>query len=46
MTLEADSNEASRIAGEALRLETIDMVGPTATPDDGYKVGLEACARS
>jgi hypothetical protein len=39
VTLEADNNEAAVIAGEALRLETIDIVGPTGTPDDGYKVG-------
>jgi Family of unknown function (DUF6519) len=38
VTLEADSNEASAIAGEALRLETIDVIGPAGTPDDGYKV--------
>jgi hypothetical protein len=41
VTLEADGNEASRIASEALRLETIDLVGPAATPDDGYKLGLD-----
>jgi hypothetical protein len=39
VTLEADSNEATIIADEALRLETIDVVGPTGTPDNGYKVG-------
>jgi hypothetical protein len=39
VTLEADSNESSLIASEALRLETIDVIGPTGTPDDGYKVG-------
>lgn len=39
VTLEADNNEAATIASEALRLETIDVVGPTGTPDDGYKVG-------
>jgi hypothetical protein len=42
VTLEADVNEASRIAAEALRLETIDLVGPAATPDNGYQVGLDA----
>jgi hypothetical protein len=42
VTLEADGNEANRIASEALRLETIDLVGPAATPDDGYKLGLDA----
>ena len=38
VTLEADVNEAALIEGEALRLETIDIVGPAGTPDDGYKV--------
>ena len=45
VTLEADNNEAAIIAGEALRLETIDIVGPTGTPDDGYKVGARQRAR-
>lgn len=39
VTLEADVNEAASLAGEALRLETIDIIGPAGTPDDGYKVG-------
>jgi hypothetical protein len=39
VTLEADNNEAALIASEALRLETIDIVGPTGTPDNGYAVG-------
>jgi hypothetical protein len=38
VTLEADVNEAGAIALETLRLETLDIVGPTGTPDDGYKV--------
>ena len=42
VTLDGDGNEASRIASEALRLETIDIIGPAGTPDDGYKVGLDA----
>src|SRR5262245_24137611 len=45
VTLEADGNEASRIGSEALRLETIDLVGPAATPDDGYKLGLDASGK-
>jgi hypothetical protein len=45
VTLEADGNEASRIASEALRLETIDLIGPAATPDDGYKLGLDASGK-
>ncbi len=38
VTLEADVNEAGVIALETLRLETLDIVGPTGTPDDGYRV--------
>jgi hypothetical protein len=38
VTLDADVNEAQEIAGEILRTETIDIVGPSGTPDDGYKV--------
>ena len=38
VTLEADINEAGAIALETLRLETLDIIGPTGTPDDGYKV--------
>ena len=38
VTLEADVNEAGAIALETLRLETLDIVGPTGTPDDGYAV--------
>ena len=39
VTLEADNNEAAAIADEALRLETIDVVGVTGTPDNGYAPG-------
>jgi hypothetical protein len=39
VTLEADNNEAATLASEALRLETIDIIGPSGTPDDGYGVG-------
>ena len=38
VTLEADVNEQASIAGEALRLETIDIIGPAGTPDNGYEV--------
>jgi hypothetical protein len=38
VTLEADGNEAQRIAAENVRLETLDVVGPCGTPDDGYAV--------
>jgi hypothetical protein len=39
VTLEADNNEAAALAGEALRLETIDIIGPTGALGDAYKVG-------
>jgi hypothetical protein len=39
VTLEADNNEASILEVEALRLETIDIIGPAGTPDNGYAVG-------
>jgi hypothetical protein len=38
VTLEADANEAAKLASEALRHETIDIVGPAGTPDQGYTV--------
>jgi hypothetical protein len=42
VTLEADVNEQAVIASEALRLETIDIIGPTGTPDNGYLVFVDA----
>jgi Family of unknown function (DUF6519) len=42
VTLEADVNEEAVIASEALRYETIDIVGPTGTPDNGYLVSVDA----
>ena len=42
VTLEADVNEQAVIASEALRLETIDIIGPTGTPDNGYLVSIDA----
>ena len=42
VTLEADVNEQTVIASEALRLETIDLIGPTGTPDNGYLVSVDA----
>lgn len=38
VTLDADVNEQAALASEALRIETIDLVGPAGTPDNGYKV--------
>ena len=40
VTLEADWNEASQIASEELRKETLDFVGPCGTPDNGYEILL------
>jgi hypothetical protein len=40
VTLEADTNEGSSIAGDSLRLETIDIVGPAAALKDGYLPGI------
>jgi hypothetical protein len=39
VTLEADNNEAEMLSSEALRLETIDIIGPQGTPDNGFAVG-------
>jgi hypothetical protein len=36
----ADWNEAQEIAGDELRKETLDFVGTTGTPDDGYRIGF------
>lgn len=38
VTIEADTNEASAIANAERRAELVDVVGPSGTPDDGYKV--------
>ncbi|WP_295386949.1 DUF6519 domain-containing protein [uncultured Thiodictyon sp.] len=40
VTLEADVNEAQRLGSEALRRQTLDVVGTCGTPDDGYAVVL------
>lgn len=42
VTLEADVNEQALIAGEALREDTIDIVGPAGTPDNGYQVLVDS----
>jgi Family of unknown function (DUF6519) len=36
--LEADGNEATRLAETQLRENVIDIVGPSGTPDDGYRI--------
>jgi Family of unknown function (DUF6519) len=38
VTLEADWNEAQQIASEEQREELLDLIGPSGTPDDGYRV--------
>src|SRR5262249_24554681 len=38
VTVEADWNEQQLIDGEELREETLDIVGPAGTPDDGYRI--------
>lgn len=43
VTLEADANEAVAIADEAFRDETVDIIGPAGTPDNGYAVGSGKC---
>jgi hypothetical protein len=40
--LEADSNEASRLAAERLLKESAEIIGLTGTPDDGYRVSAGA----
>jgi len=39
VTLEADNNESVTLQSEALRHETIDIVGPLGTPDKGFALG-------
>jgi hypothetical protein len=38
VTLEADWNEAELISKEETREEALDFVGPSGTPDDGYRI--------
>src|SRR5215471_895996 len=40
VTLDADWNEAADIAREELRNETLDIVGTSGTPDNGYQILL------
>jgi hypothetical protein len=42
VTVEADTNEAEEIRTAQSRAEVIDIVGPTGTPDDGFKITLPA----
>jgi hypothetical protein len=38
--IESDLNEAQDIASEELRREALDFVGPTGSPDDGYRITI------
>lgn len=38
VTVEADWNEAQEIINEEIRKDALDFVGPSGTPDDGYRV--------
>jgi hypothetical protein len=38
VTLEADDNEASTLIEESLRVDALDFVGPSGTPDNGYAI--------
>ncbi len=44
VTLEADVNEAARIAEETLRREMIEIIGVAGTPDNGYAASAGANA--
>jgi hypothetical protein len=38
VTLEAEENEERVLLAEERRLELLDLIGPAATPDDGYAI--------
>ncbi|HEX7677015.1 MAG TPA: DUF6519 domain-containing protein, partial [Thermoanaerobaculia bacterium] len=38
--LDSDLNEAQDILAEETRVEALDFVGPSGTPDDGYKISI------
>jgi hypothetical protein len=38
VTLEADANEAEEIRGAESRAELLELIGPTGTPDDGFRI--------
>jgi hypothetical protein len=42
VTLEADWNEAAAIDAEDERAQLVDVIGPSGTPDDGYRVTVDA----
>ena len=42
VTLDADDNEAEEIRSEGTRVQLVDVVGPTGSPDEGFKIGWKA----
>jgi hypothetical protein len=44
VTTDDDLNEGHRLAAEADRLRTLDVVGPSATPDDGFRIAAVTTA--
>src|SRR5690349_2878308 len=38
VTLDADVNEEATLEQETLRAETLDIVGPAGTPDNGFEI--------
>ena len=40
VTVEADGNEAEEIRAAESRAELIDIIGPTGSPDDGFKISV------
>ena len=44
VSLEADANEAEEIRTAESRAELLDIVGPTGSPDDGFKIAVSGDA--
>jgi hypothetical protein len=42
VTLEADANEAEELRAAASRAALVDTIGPSGSPDDGFKITLPA----
>src|SRR5437879_710868 len=42
VTVEADANEAEEIRAAESHAELIDVVGPSGSPDDGFKISVPA----
>jgi Family of unknown function (DUF6519) len=41
VSLEADWNEAQAIGSEQLEARTLDLIGPIASPDQGYRIDVD-----